>query len=170
MFIFTLKGQNIKLFFSFLLSAAIIISVVILAPVGGVIQDAEASAVLDAAPAETGDFKNVSTNEDRVKFLNKFGWVVEEQASQVTNVLIPTEFDTIYEKYNQMQLAEGLDLEKYKGKSVKKYTYLVLNYDFDGSVFANLLIYGDRVIGGDISSARTDGFVHGFTKTNDFQT
>ena len=93
-------------------------------------------------------------------FLKKIGWTVEPEMTEVREVIIPEAFDNLYTEYNQLQLECGLDLEKYKGKSVKKYTYLVNNYEYDGSVLATLLIYKGKVIGGDISSARADGFRH----------
>ncbi|MBQ2805562.1 MAG: DUF4830 domain-containing protein, partial [Clostridia bacterium] len=102
------------------------------------------------------------------EFLNQYGWTVEEEARDINQVTIPVKFDPIYEKYNQLQINEGLNLEKYKGKTVKKYTYLVNNHDYDGIVYANLLIYKNQVIGGDISSAASGGFMHGFSKDNLF--
>ena len=54
---------------------------------------------------------------------------------------------------------------KYKGIRAKKYTYHVKNYpDTQEDVIANLLIYNNKVIGGDISSTALDGFTHGFIK------
>ena len=44
-------------------------------------------------------------------------------------------------------------------------TYVVTNYEgYSGLVYANLLIYRNRVIGGDVCSADTSGFIHGFEK------
>ena len=40
------------------------------------------------------------------------------------------------------------------------------NYpDYEGTVYANVLVYRNRVIGGDICSADVSGFVHGFEKS-----
>lgn len=170
MFIYTFKGQNIKLIMSFILSAAVIVLSVMLFPTRSndyVYPDE----VLPAAGAvEEKDFKNIATNEDRIAFLRLYGWEVEPEAKEVAEVIVPPEFDPFYERYNQLQISEGLDLKKYKGKSVKRYTYLVCNYDYAGTVLANLIIYKDRVIGGDICSLDANGFVHGLTKGNDFLT
>ena len=170
MFIYSVKGQNLRLFFSIFFSVLALFIVIALVPAGSddyVYPDEVLPAVKNMAPA---DFKNIKTNEDRIAFLKKFGWEVDENARDVVEVTIPVTFDPIYEKYNQLQIGEGLDLEKYKGKTVKRYTYLVNNYDYNGTVLANLIIYKDRVIGGDICSAAMDGFVHGFTKGNNFLT
>ena len=57
-------------------------------------------------------------------------------------------YDDIYQKYNQLQITDGMNLEKYKGKSVKRYTYLVSNYDYNGTVYANLIIYKEITLVG----------------------
>ena len=115
------------------------------------------------------NFKNSETAEDRKNFLKQFGWEIETEAYDVRLVTIPVQFDSIYKKYNDLQIREGLNLEKYKGKTVKKYTYLVNNHEYNGIVYANLLVYKNQVIGGDLSSAVSGGFLHGFSKENLFQ-
>ena len=71
----------------------------------------------------------------------------------------------MFAAYNELQRTQGLDLSDYGGKTVERYTYQITNYEgFEGTVYANLLISRNRVIGGDICSADADGFVHGFQK------
>jgi hypothetical protein len=78
-------------------------------------------------------------------------------------VTIPTEFDKIFAAYNELQKSQGLNLAKYRGKDVTRYTFSVSNYkDFEGTVYANVLVYRNRVIGGDLCSADVTGFVAGF--------
>jgi hypothetical protein len=56
-----------------------------------------------------------------------------------------------------------LDLSKYKKKTVTRYTFMVTDYKgYEGTVYANVLVYRGRVIGGDICSADVSGFIHGF--------
>ena len=76
-------------------------------------------------------------------------------------VLIPDEFDEVFERYNKIQKEAGMDLSPYHGKRVKCWTYRVLNIPDQGEVMANLYVYKNKIIGGDISSARLDGFMHG---------
>ena len=170
MFIYTVKGQNLKLYFSIFLSVLAVILVTTLIPAGSKTDETLDKVVPVAKEIKESDFKNIKSNEDRIAFLKKYGWEVEKEATLVEQIIIPVNFDPIYKKYNELQIEEGLDLQKYKGKTVKRYTYLVSNYEYDGTVLANLLIYKNRVIGGDISSTDLDGFVHGFTKGNDFLT
>lgn len=163
MFVYSVKGQNVKLVLSIMASALAIILVVCLFPASHSPALSETEEVSAGVELKDGDYKNIKENSDRIAFLKKLGWEVEPEPREIREVQIPEKFDTTYSKYNELQLSEGLDLEKYKGKSVKKYTYLVLNYDYEGSVYATILIYKDRVIGGDIASARSDGFMHSFS-------
>ena len=62
-----------------------------------------------------------------------------------------------------IQKQQGFDLSRYRGKVCRKYVYALPGYP--GGVEdarITLLIYKDRVIGGDISSPSADGFMHGF--------
>ncbi|MPN43752.1 hypothetical protein SDC9_191312 [bioreactor metagenome] len=105
------------------------------------------------------------TNSQRVDFFSQFGWNVANEPCEIVEVLIPDEFNAVYEKYNAIQKEAGFDLSKYKGKRVKRYTYTVTNYEgYPDEVIANLLVYNKKAIGGDICSVRLDGFMHSFIK------
>lgn len=107
------------------------------------------------------DYGNIKTNDDRIAFINRFGILVEEDPRVETLFSIPDSFDRVISGYNELQKAQGLDLTKYKGKRVTRYTYRVTNYDYDGEVLVNLLVYKSRIIAADISSADSSGFVSG---------
>ena len=126
---------------------------------------------LEPVSAATGEeighvsYENVKTNEDRIAFLASLGWQVEPEAAESTTVKIPTTFDTVFSKYNELQRTQGLDLSKYSGKTVERYTYRVTNYEgYEGMVLANLLVLRGRVIGGDVCSADTNGFIRSIQK------
>lgn len=109
--------------------------------------------------------KSAKTTSEHVDFLSAYGYNISEKPVQIQEIIIPQEFSSDYEKYNEYQKLSGFDLSDYKGRRVKKYTYKVLNYaDSDEEVVANLIIYNDKVIGGDISSTVLGGFTHGFIK------
>lgn len=117
----------------------------------------------NAKKMEKINYKNIKSNEDRVKFLAQFNWAVDPNAVEVVEVTIPKEFPEVYTKYNEIQLLQGLDLKKFAGKKVKRCTYFVTNYpNAEGIVNANLIIYKNQVIGGDICSTEMNGFMHGF--------
>lgn len=107
-----------------------------------------------------------STAQERIDFLSQFGWEINEDPCQVKEVVIPTEFDEVYQNYNEIQKKQGLDLEKYKGAKVKMWSYEVLNYpgyeQKPGVVTANMLVFENVIIGGDVSSTELGGFMHGF--------
>ncbi len=105
---------------------------------------------------------SAKTDEERIQFLQSFGWEVEPKPAEVMELTIPEEFDGVYEEYNEMQRRQGMDLSKYKGKRVKRWTYEITNYPEEPQVVANLLVYEDTIIGGDVCTVRLDGFMHGF--------
>ena len=73
------------------------------------------------------------------------------------------DYRKVYAAYNELQKEQGLNLSRYKGKDVTRYTFAITNYkDYEGTVYANVLVYRNRVIGGDVCSADVSGFVHGF--------
>ena len=155
MFIRTVRAWRIKLFLMLALSAALVAVLILCIPVQAV----------TAVSASDGSrvYTVVKSNEDRVNFLRRFGWEVETEPCETVNVTVPEVFDGIFEGYNKLQNEQGLDLSRYRRKTVTRYTYTVTNYpDYDGVVYATLLVYRGRVIGGDICSAEADGFIHGF--------
>ena len=168
MFVYSVKAANAKMFGLLVLSVAVVILVVAMIPrypmdAVGSAQTFEIPVMKEASPKL---FKNIKTNEDRVAFLRNYGIEVQSDPSEILEVTVPGEFDGIYSKYNEMQKVEGLDLEKYRNKQVKRFTYVVTNYNYDGTVYANLLVYKNNIIGGDICSADINGFVRGFTEGN----
>ena len=116
---------------------------------------------------------SAKNDQERIAFLSQFGWKVTSEPLEVSEIIIPNEFDAVYDNYNSIQTAQKLDLTKYRGQRVKRWTYEVLNYpgyeSKKGCIHANLLIYNDRVIGGDICSVELNGFMHGFAKSEDKQ-
>ena len=106
--------------------------------------------------------KGIKTNEDRVAYLGSLGWQVVQEPLATQELIIPQQFDESYTDYLTMQSEQGFDLEQYTGKRVKRYTYEITNYPTgERGVQANLLIYKNTVVGGEVLSAQLDGFLHG---------
>ena len=106
---------------------------------------------------------NAQTAQDREKFLAQFGWEIGPDPLDVRDVTIPAEFDETLTAYNETQKSMGFDLEKYRGRRVRKWVYSVTNYPGDVRwAKATLLIYEGRVIGGDISGHGAERFTHSF--------
>ena len=105
------------------------------------------------------------TNEERIAFLESFGWQVQSEPLEILEVIIPEQFDELYTAYNEMQIAQGFDLSAQAGRRVKRFAYRITNYPgVEEPVRAHILVYRDRIIGGDICSEVAGGFMHGFEK------
>lgn len=102
------------------------------------------------------------TNEERVAYLQGFGWQVQTEPTDTREVMIPAQFNDVYTAYNVMQKAQGFDLEPYAGEICTQYLYKIENYPDETEVYATLLVYGDQIIGGDVACSEVDGFMHGF--------
>ena len=158
MFVYSLKASTVKFFG--VLSVALVALITLIA----FVPEYDGSMMTSgAAQTKSYNYEKIKTNDDRIEFLGQFGWEVEGEPCEVRDVTIPDEFDKIFSGYNEIQRAQGLDLSKYKRKTVKRYTYEIKNYpDYNGTVYDNILVYRNRVIGGDICSADRSGFVVGF--------
>ena len=97
---------------------------------------------------------NAATNAQRVSFIKSLGLEPDDSNVQSKTVTIPVSFSDVYKNYNALQKQAGYDLTKYKGVSVAVYTYPVgkISADNDDEYYVNLMVYKNRVIGGDISS------------------
>ena len=114
----------------------------------------------NAAQATMGTI--VRDNAERVSFLENLGWQVEAQTIEAQAVLIPKEFTEVYQKYNEIQLSQGFDLSKYAGVEAKRYTYRILNYPGeDVAAVADIIVYRNEIIAGDVQSNKLDGFMVG---------
>ena len=77
-------------------------------------------------------------------------------------VLIPETFDPSYDEYLDLQRSQGFDLTACAGKTVKRYTYGVLNYPgLRENIWASLLVYKHTVVGGEVFCSQGDGFTRG---------
>lgn len=150
MFIYSVRASTIKFF---LLIGVTLILLVALVNISGT----------DAVYASVGDidvnYGGMKTNGDRVAFIEGLGVMVKDDPASEEIFSAPESFDRVLAGYNEIQKEQGLDLTKYVGKRITHYAYEVENYDYDGKVYANLLVYKNRIIGCDISSADGTGFV-----------
>lgn len=109
----------------------------------------------------SAEVKHIRSNDDRLAYLNSLGWQVSDQPMATEELLIPEVFDESYSDYLALQLDQGFDLTQYCGKRIKRYTYQILNYPSgDEPVQVALLIYKNRVIGGQVQSS-SGSFLHG---------
>ncbi len=155
MFIVTAKLNKRKVFF--IAAAVILILAVVLAVLmGSKRKDAEAVSLIQV----------VRDNDERVSYLESLGWQVEEAPMEAESILIPRQMGEAYTAYNKLQQEQGFDLNHYGGLQATRYTYKVLNYPgmkADDIIVADLVVYRNEVIAGDVQSTEMDGFMHGLT-------
>ena len=157
MFVFSVRADKKKLLWIVCAAAVLAVLVIVLAASrGGAVQTA------------AGYQLQAQDNAQRRAFLAQFGWEVSDEPTEICEVIIPEIFDSVYQKYNELQRAQEFDLTRYQGRRVKRWTYEVKNYpDYEGTVVANLLIYNNTIIGGDIASNALDGFMQGFRRNSE---
>ena len=162
MFIYSFRASTVKLVGVICVALTVLITLIAFVPTYAISTQPPSS----PADAEVSySYDKVKNAEDAANFLSQFGWEVNAQPVESKTVTIPAEFDKVFAAYNELQREQGLNLSKYKNKEVTRYTFAVTNYpDYEGTVYANVLVYRNRVIGGDICSADISGFVHGFEK------
>ena len=101
----------------------------------------------------------LTSNAERVAYLQELGWEVVEEPVTTLQFLLPPQLKGDYVAYNDLQKSQGFDLEACCGKQVTRYTYTVTNYPQrpDG-VQLNLYICEDLPVAGDVVCTGTDGF------------
>lgn len=164
MFIYSFRAATLKLLGIISVTLMALIAIIVFVPVYAE-GDRTVNASADLVTATDYSYDKVKSVSDAAGFLGQFGWTVNGNTAECVTVTIPAEFDKVFAAYNEIQRAQGMDLSKYKKKELTRYTFEVTNYeDYDGRVYANVLVYRNRVVGGDVCSADVNGFVHGFER------
>ncbi len=155
MFICTVRAQTVRLMAVVCVAVVLLLGLAIVADAGG----------LPDGAVEAISYSKIKTEEDRLGFLSSLGWQTTGVVVEEERFTLPETFDRVLLGYNEIQRDQGLDLSHYRGKRVTRYTYEVTNYpNYEGRVYANLIVYRNKIIAGDISSADPMGFVKGFAR------
>ena len=155
MFICSVRASTLK-FFS--LIALCLVGLILALSLGS---SDSVSAMSDAGVR----FDGIKEDADRRAFITAQGYTVTGDCIEEVSFSVPKNFDRVISGYNEIQKAQGLDLDKYKGKKVTRYTYKLENYDgYEGTVYANLVVYRSKIIACDVSSADPSGFVKPLVK------
>lgn len=159
MFIYSFRASTLRFFALLLLAAGALTALIVFVPAYEPPQYDDTAASIS--------YEGIETNEDRIAFLSQFGYKVSGEPIESVELTLPDDFDRVFSGYNELQKAQGLDLTKYKGKTVTRYTYEVSDYPgHEGEkIYANLIVRKNRIIAGDICSAAPSGFIHGFERT-----
>lgn len=156
MFICSLRASTLKFFGIAGVMIVAIVTLIVMIPTN-------TSAITNdiAVMNEKISFDNVKSSQDGINFLEQYGWSLDEAPVEECEITIPKEFDKVMTLYNEIQKQQGLDLSKYQRKTAQRYTYKVTNYpNYQGTVYANIIVYNNKVIAGDICTADAKGFMH----------
>lgn len=150
MFIFTAKFNRLRAVIAVIIFAAVICGIIIYAGIR-------------SRSDESGAFGAIAkNNEQRVEYLNSLGWEVVPKPLEEQSIIIPRSFNDVYTEYNALQISQGFDLKEFGGCEATRYTYTVLNHpDSAGNAVADIIVYRNRIIAGDVQSTALDGFMHG---------
>ena len=137
MFVLRLKKKRFIIALTAVLAVITAFLVIINADFTSVEDNVEKNSKIYSLKADSAD--------DRLGFFKQ----LELKAGQETadEVVIPQNFNRVYDEYNEIQKSSGFDLLNYAGKTAKRYTYSI-----DNGKKAVILVYKNRIIGGHIAS------------------
>lgn len=110
-------------------------------------------------------FKNADTNQNRVLFISSLGYTVDDDYLLTKEIVIPSQFNEQFKKYNLIQITSGYNLNKYSGFCVQKFTYKIKNTP----TLINLLVYDGEIIGGDITGSKFGSEMSPLIKKENFK-
>lgn len=150
MFVFSFKASKVKLFCAVAVCAVIIGALLTFLPnVGSSLNVNKINASDDLNKID------VKSEKGRMEYLLALGYSVKKESVSEASEKLPKVFDAVTEKYNSLQRAQGFDLTKYSGKTLKGYTYEVTALP-DSTKLANdkylatLIVYKNKVVGADL--------------------
>ena len=82
---------------------------------------------------------------ERLEYLNKLGYSIDESSEKMNEIYVPSSFNEGFESFNNDLKAQGFDLEKIKGETIKRYTYKAEN-----GKSISLFVYNNILVGHDI--------------------
>lgn len=144
--------------------AKVVVPVVALVAIGIVIFSCFSGGNSDALGQ--ADAVNITSSSDILSYVSSLGWEVSQEPDEIKEIVIPHEFNDVYDGYNQIQLDQGFDLTDYAGERAKVWTFTVRNYpgyENKDCIKINVIVYEGYVIGGDVCSVELDGFMHGLS-------
>ena len=156
MFICSVKASTLRFFGIIALSLTVLLGMTLIGVQG------ETATGVGATLSVSYD--GIRTETDRRAFLSAFGYEAEDNAKSTVEYTIPGALDAVLLAYNELQKEQGLDLSKYTGKTVTRYTYRIQNYEgYEGAVYANLIVYRNKIVGADLTGVGDTPFVKALT-------
>ncbi len=98
-------------------------------------------------------------NNARINFIKSLGISVNEDVFEQKEILIPQQFNKVYENYNDTQIKAGFNLKNHLGKNAVVYRYVINSPKELNNAFVNIIVLDGEIIGGDISSSELNGYM-----------
>ena len=149
MFVYSLRASTLKFFAVMVLAVASVVCLALFVPSYGEVAEAGSEIV----------YEGIRTEADRLSLLSRHGYTAKETPIEQATFTLPEEFDRALTAYNELQKEQGLDLTRYKKKTLTRYTYELQSDGSAGTVYVNLILFHDRVVAADVCSADPTGFV-----------
>ncbi len=89
-------------------------------------------------------------------YISSFGVCADDGGLVTDEITVPEYFGDVYKNYNDVQLSQGFDLAKYKGCTLKRFTFPLSDRE---NAFAEVLSYNGAVVGADVYSTSADGTI-----------
>ncbi len=89
-----------------------------------------------------------------IDFIESLGYFPESEDPEISEVKVPEGFGKVYENYNLLQKEAGFDLTHLRGNTVSRYSF---NLKGEEDLIANILIFEDKICGGDIANISVHG-------------
>ena len=98
------------------------------------------------------------SDTSKVHFIESYGWQVEQSHFMCEKVKIPYVFSDSEKEYNLIQKKAGFDFENYKGKTLDRFSYRLLNHPDDKKyAYINIFVYNNKIVGADVVSPSLSG-------------
>ncbi len=150
MFVFSFKASKFRILFAVVLCAFIAFAAIVLLP------ETEHSVTVNGVQFDRKiRFDGMKTTEDLAEFAENLGFSVDAAPIETVNVKLPTKFDAVLDKYNDIQKSQGFNLAKYKNKEVVRHSFRVTALPDEQSlpkedVLLTFILHKDKIIGGDL--------------------
>lgn len=120
MFVFSFKASKFRVLFAVVLCALIAFTAIVLLP------ETEHSVTVNGVQFDRKiRFDGIKSTDDLAAFAENLGYAVDASPVESVNVKLPSKFDAVLEKYNDIQKSQGFNLAKYKNKEVVRHTFRV---------------------------------------------
>ncbi len=118
-----------------------------------------ASSLIVSLKNNSGKVVAASDNLSVLAYIESFDIDVLKEGLKEDEIKVPATFNDVYNNYNKIQKEQGFDLENYKGKTLKRYTYPMINIEDEGSLFVEVLTFDGIIVAADIYSTNIGGSI-----------